>query len=95
MGCESQTHPSESALEGWTPAITGCDLHKWKRKLRLSFGAADISLGRPPKTPGNQEEDDPSRDPLPQTPKKSPDGSTDRAATEGVCSAKTVGSLYF
>ncbi|KAE9284797.1 hypothetical protein PR003_g26763, partial [Phytophthora rubi] len=29
MGCEPQTHPSEAALEGWTPAIAGRDLHKW------------------------------------------------------------------
>ncbi|KAE8895615.1 hypothetical protein PF003_g20289 [Phytophthora fragariae] len=48
MGCEPQTHPSEAALEGWTPALAGRDLHKWKRKLRLSFGTSDISLGRPP-----------------------------------------------
>ncbi|KAE9347028.1 hypothetical protein PF008_g8001 [Phytophthora fragariae] len=45
MGCEPQTRPSEAAPEGWTPAIAGRDLHKWKRKLRLSFGASDISLG--------------------------------------------------
>ncbi|KAE9298832.1 hypothetical protein PR003_g23132 [Phytophthora rubi] len=49
----------------------------------------------PPRTPGNQEEEDPSRVPLPQTPKKSPEGSADRATTEGVFSAKTVGSPYF
>ncbi|KAE9314916.1 hypothetical protein PF008_g19377 [Phytophthora fragariae] len=48
MGCEPQMHPSEAALEGWTPTIAGRDLHKWKRKLRLSFGTSDISLGRPP-----------------------------------------------
>ncbi|KAE9311630.1 hypothetical protein PF008_g20166 [Phytophthora fragariae] len=95
MGCEPQTHPSEAALEGWTPVIAGRDLHKWKRKLRLSFGTSDISLGRPPRTPGNQEEEDPSRVPLPQTPKKSPEGSVNRVTTEGVFSAKTVGSPYF
>ncbi|KAE9095845.1 hypothetical protein PF005_g26109 [Phytophthora fragariae] len=95
MRCEPQTHPSEAALEGWTPTIAGRDLHKWKRKLWLSFGASDISLGRPPKTPGHQEEEDPSRVPLPQTPKTSPEGSSDRTTTEGVFSAKTVGSPYF
>ncbi|KAE8980158.1 hypothetical protein PR003_g21671 [Phytophthora rubi] len=61
----------------------------------VEFGTSDISLGQPPKTPGNQEEEDPSRVPLPQTPKKSPEGSADRATTEGVFSAKTVDSLYF
>ncbi|KAE9130345.1 hypothetical protein PF010_g3883 [Phytophthora fragariae] len=95
MGCEPQTHPSEAALEGWTPTIAGRDLHKWKRKLRLSFGTSDISLGRPPKTPGGQEEEDPSRVPLPQTPKKSAENPADRSASEGVFSAKTVGSPYF
>ncbi|KAE9172672.1 hypothetical protein PF005_g26600 [Phytophthora fragariae] len=49
----------------------------------------------PPKTPGNQEEEDPSRVPLPQTPKKSPEGSAGRATTEGVFSTKTVDSPYF
>ncbi|KAE9316797.1 hypothetical protein PF008_g18914 [Phytophthora fragariae] len=33
--------------------------------------------------------------PLPQTPNKSPEGSADRATTEWVFSAKTVGSPYF
>ncbi|KAE8984587.1 hypothetical protein PR003_g23564 [Phytophthora rubi] len=95
MGCEPQTLSSESALEGWSPAIAGRDLHKWKRKLRLSFGASDISLGRPPRTPGVQEEEDSSRIPFPQTPKKSAEGSADRSANDGVFSAKTVGSPYF
>ncbi|KAE9325257.1 hypothetical protein PR003_g16527 [Phytophthora rubi] len=86
---------TKSPPESRGPAIAGRDLHTWKRKLRLSFGASDLSLGRPPRTPGVQEEEDSSRIPFPQTPKKSAEGSADRSTNDGVLSAKTVGSPCF
>ncbi|KAE8877732.1 hypothetical protein PF005_g20008 [Phytophthora fragariae] len=62
MGCEPQMHPSEAALEGWTPAITGRDLHKWKRKL-VELRNVRHQSRTSPNTLENQEEDDPSRCP--------------------------------
>ncbi|EGZ04572.1 hypothetical protein PHYSODRAFT_536105 [Phytophthora sojae] len=51
MGCEPRTRPSEVSNNSWTPGLAGKELHKWKRKLRLSFGESDLTLGRPPRVP--------------------------------------------
>ncbi|KAG6592638.1 Eukaryotic/viral aspartic protease [Phytophthora cinnamomi] len=95
MGCEPQTHPSDAAIRDWPPAIAGRELQKWKRKLRLSFGTTDIGLAGQTKASAEQEEDDPSKVPLPQTPQKKPESSTRRQTTDGVFSVRTEGTPYF
>ncbi|KAE9312957.1 hypothetical protein PF008_g19852 [Phytophthora fragariae] len=54
MGSEPQTHPSEAALEGWTPAIAGRALHKWKRKPRLSSERPTSVWDNPPRHLGTR-----------------------------------------
>ncbi|ETI30623.1 hypothetical protein F443_22266 [Phytophthora nicotianae P1569] len=39
MGCEAQAYPPEAALRDWSPSEAGTDLQKWKKKLRMAFGA--------------------------------------------------------
>ncbi|EGZ27308.1 hypothetical protein PHYSODRAFT_257631 [Phytophthora sojae] len=95
MGCEPRNRPSEVSIKSWTPGLAGKELHKWKRKLRLSFGESDLTLGRPPSARPAREQADPSKIPLPQTPKKSAERSNQSQATDGVFSAKTEGSPYF
>ncbi|KAG6586900.1 Eukaryotic/viral aspartic protease [Phytophthora cinnamomi] len=74
---------------------SGRELQKWKRKLRLSFGTTDIGLAGQTKASAEQEEDDPSKVPLPQTPQKKPESSTRRQTTDGVFSVRTEGTPYF
>ncbi|EGZ10112.1 hypothetical protein PHYSODRAFT_256424 [Phytophthora sojae] len=95
MGCEPRTRPSEVSIKSWTPGLAGKELHKWKRKLRLSFGESGLTLGRPPSARPAREQADPSKFPLPQTPKKSAERSNQSQVTDGVFSAKTEGSPYF
>ncbi|POM77703.1 Hypothetical protein PHPALM_4869 [Phytophthora palmivora] len=45
-------------------------LRKWKKKLRASFGVSEIGAGRQPIARRAPEAADPSKVPLPQTPKK-------------------------
>ncbi|EGZ06822.1 hypothetical protein PHYSODRAFT_258237 [Phytophthora sojae] len=99
---EELQHPVDSTSvtqvaedSSWTPGLAGKELHKWKRRLRLSFGESDLTLGRPPSARPAREQADPSKIPLPQTPKKSGERSNQSQATDGVFSAKTEGSPYF
>ncbi|POM71026.1 LOW QUALITY PROTEIN: Hypothetical protein PHPALM_12466 [Phytophthora palmivora] len=70
MGCEPQRFPSDAALKDWTPTDAGTALRKWKKKLRKSFGMSEIGVGRQPIARRAPEVMDPSKVPLPQTPKK-------------------------
>ncbi|POM67325.1 Hypothetical protein PHPALM_16703, partial [Phytophthora palmivora] len=70
MGCEPQRFPSDAALKDWTPTDAGTALRKWKKKLRTSFGVSEIVAGRQPIARRAPEAADPSKVPLPQTPKK-------------------------
>ncbi|KAE8987611.1 hypothetical protein PR001_g22276 [Phytophthora rubi] len=75
MGCESQMYPSTMALADWSPTEAAAALTKWKKKLRVAFGAttagvATLVLGST--TYIVPAETDPSRVPLPPTPQKGP-----------------------
>ncbi|POM63142.1 hypothetical protein PHPALM_27602, partial [Phytophthora palmivora] len=70
MGCEPQRFPSDAALKDWTPTDAGTALRKWKKKLRPSFGVSEIGAGRQSIARRAPEAADPSKVPLPQTPKK-------------------------
>ncbi|EGZ20551.1 Eukaryotic/viral aspartic protease [Phytophthora sojae] len=95
MGFEPMTRPSEASIKDWPPAIAGKELHKWKRKLRLSFGETDLTLGRPPSARPAKEPTDPSKIPLRQTPRKTTKRSSRRQTTDGVFSVKAEGTPYF
>ncbi|POM71680.1 Hypothetical protein PHPALM_11721 [Phytophthora palmivora] len=62
--------PSDAALKDWTPTDAGTALRKWKKKLRTSFGVSEIGAGSQPIARCAPEAADPSKVPLPQTPKK-------------------------
>ncbi|POM80745.1 Hypothetical protein PHPALM_1377 [Phytophthora palmivora] len=70
MGCEPPRFPSDAALKDWTPTDAGTALRKWKKKLRTSIGVSEIGAGRQPLARRAPEAADPSKVPLPQTPKK-------------------------
>ncbi|POM72996.1 Hypothetical protein PHPALM_10204, partial [Phytophthora palmivora] len=90
MGCEPQKFPSDAALKDWTPTDAGTALRKWKKKLRTSFGVSEIGAGRQPIARRAPEAADPSKVPLPQTPKKRVNEGSDA----GVFTATAEASPY-
>ncbi|EGZ21859.1 hypothetical protein PHYSODRAFT_251317 [Phytophthora sojae] len=84
MGCEPRTRPSEVSIKSWTPGLAGKDLHKWKRKLRLSFGP---DSGTPPECSPPECS--------PREGAKVRRAVKQKPAMDGVFSAKTQGSPYF
>ncbi|POM61341.1 hypothetical protein PHPALM_29659 [Phytophthora palmivora] len=90
MGCEPQRFPSDAALKDWTPTDAGTALRKWKKKLRTSFGVPDIGAGRQPIARRAPEVTDPSKIPLPQTPKKRVNEGSD----SGIFTATAEASPY-
>ncbi|EGZ14162.1 hypothetical protein PHYSODRAFT_253063 [Phytophthora sojae] len=87
MGCEPQILPSEAALASWTPTAAATALTKWRKKLRNAFGVADVSSRGPTMLRSTSEAVDPSKVPLPATPRK---GATD----DGVFATKGEASPY-
>ncbi|POM68667.1 Reverse transcriptase [Phytophthora palmivora] len=82
--------PSDAALKDWTPTDAGTALRKWKKKLRTSFGVSEIGAGRQPIARRAPEAADPSKVPLPQTPKKRVNEGSDT----GVFTATAEASPY-
>ncbi|EGZ23036.1 hypothetical protein PHYSODRAFT_485335 [Phytophthora sojae] len=87
MGCEPQILPTEAALASWTPTAAATALTKWRKKLRNAFGVADVSSRGPTMLRSTSEAVDPSKVPLPATPRK---GATD----DGVFATKGEASPY-
>ncbi|OWZ06549.1 hypothetical protein PHMEG_00021182 [Phytophthora megakarya] len=83
MGCEPQRFPSDSALDDWAPADAGAALRKWKKKLRAAFGVEEIASGRQVVARQAFMPADPSHVPLPQTPVKPNEPSTDVFGSKG------------
>ncbi|EGZ25267.1 hypothetical protein PHYSODRAFT_250493 [Phytophthora sojae] len=84
MGCEPQILPTEAALASWTPTTAAAALTKWRKKLRDAFGVADRG---PTKLRSAPEAVDPSKVPLPATPRKA-------ATDDGVFAVKGEASPY-
>ncbi|EGZ29551.1 hypothetical protein PHYSODRAFT_252699 [Phytophthora sojae] len=84
MGCEPQILPTEAALASWTPTTAAMALTKWRKKLREAFGAADRGSTKLRSAP---EAVDPSKVPLPATPRKA-------ATDDGVFAVKGEASPY-
>ncbi|KAG3104909.1 hypothetical protein PI125_g13548 [Phytophthora idaei] len=70
LGYENETHPSTMSLQDWGPYEAGPALQKWKQKLRKAFGAIGINEGKQPVSRLATLEEDPSKVPLPATPKR-------------------------
>ncbi|EGZ27390.1 hypothetical protein PHYSODRAFT_257508 [Phytophthora sojae] len=87
MGCEPQILPTEAALASWTPTAAATALTKWRKKLRNAFEVADVSSRGPTMLRSTSEAVDPSKVPLPATPRK---GATD----DGVFATKGEASPY-
>ncbi|GMF37708.1 unnamed protein product [Phytophthora lilii] len=94
MGCEPQKHPSDAVLRDWTPSDAGIALMRWKKKLRMAFGTPDIGVGRQPVAREAPEADDPSKIPLPPTPRKTTIAE-DEGEAAGVFSDSTEAFPYF
>ncbi|KAF1774175.1 hypothetical protein GQ600_17690 [Phytophthora cactorum] len=62
-------YPSTMSLQDWSPHEAGAALQKWKKKLRKAFGAIGINEGKQPLSRLATLEEDPSKVPLPATPK--------------------------
>ncbi|KAG3117724.1 hypothetical protein PI125_g3498 [Phytophthora idaei] len=58
------------SLQDWSPHEAGAALQKWKKKLCQAFGAIGINEGKQPVSRMTTLEEDPSKIPLPQTPKR-------------------------
>ncbi|KAG3047876.1 hypothetical protein PI124_g21935 [Phytophthora idaei] len=58
------------SLQDWSPHEAGAALQKWKKKLRKAFGAIGINEGKQPVSRLATLEEDPSKVPLPATPKR-------------------------
>ncbi|EGZ24070.1 hypothetical protein PHYSODRAFT_325222 [Phytophthora sojae] len=84
MGCEPQILPADAALTSWTPTTGAMALTKWRKKLREAFGVVD---GGSTKLRSASEAVDPSKVPLPATPRKA-------ATDDGVFAAKGEASPY-
>ncbi|EGZ29527.1 hypothetical protein PHYSODRAFT_252611 [Phytophthora sojae] len=84
MGCEPQILPTEAALASWTPTTAAMALTKWRKKLREAFGVADRGSTKLRSAP---EAVDPSKVPLPATPRKA-------ATDDGVFAVKGEASSY-
>ncbi|EGZ24289.1 hypothetical protein PHYSODRAFT_260223 [Phytophthora sojae] len=84
MGCEPQILPTEAALASWTPTTAAKALTKWRKKLREAFGVADRGSTKLRSAPGAV---DPSKVPLPATPRKA-------ATDDGVFAVKGEASPY-
>ncbi|KAG3069731.1 hypothetical protein PI125_g23142 [Phytophthora idaei] len=70
LGYENETYPSTMSLQDWNPHEARAALQKWKKKLRQAFGAIDINEGKQPVSRLATLEEDPSKVPLPATPKR-------------------------
>ncbi|KAG4039692.1 hypothetical protein PC123_g24763 [Phytophthora cactorum] len=70
LGYESETYPSTMSLQYWGPHEAGAALQKWKKRLRKAFGAIGINEGKQPVSRLATLEEDPSKAPLPATPKR-------------------------
>ncbi|ETP20798.1 hypothetical protein F441_05568, partial [Phytophthora nicotianae CJ01A1] len=95
MGCEAQAYPTEAALRDWSPSEAGTDLQKWKKKLRMAFGATNSSAGRHPVARQAGDIIDPSQIPLPQTPKKGTGSSAREKQADATFAASAERSPYF
>ncbi|EGZ29927.1 hypothetical protein PHYSODRAFT_323378 [Phytophthora sojae] len=84
MGCEPQILSTEAALACWTPTTAAMALTKWRKKLREAFGVADRGSTKLRSAP---EAVDPSKVPLPATPRKA-------ATDDGVFAVKGEASPY-
>ncbi|KAG2792762.1 hypothetical protein PC118_g23346 [Phytophthora cactorum] len=58
------------SLQDWNPHEAGAALQKWKKKLRKAFGLIVINEGKQPVSRMATLEKDPSKVPLPPTPKR-------------------------
>ncbi|KAG3051806.1 hypothetical protein PI124_g22790 [Phytophthora idaei] len=58
------------SLQDGSPHEAGSALQKWKKKLRKAFGAISINEGKQPESRLATLEEDPSKVPLPATPKR-------------------------
>ncbi|KAG3142681.1 hypothetical protein PI126_g14946 [Phytophthora idaei] len=70
LGYENGTYPSTMSLQDWSPHEAGAALQKWKKKLRKAFSAIGINEGKQPVSRLATLEEDPSKVPLPATPKR-------------------------
>ncbi|KAG4047749.1 hypothetical protein PC123_g16900 [Phytophthora cactorum] len=70
LGYENETYSSTMSLQDWNPHEAGAALQKWKKKLRKTFGAIGINEGKQPVSRLATLEEDPSKVPLPATPKR-------------------------
>ncbi|KAG3049162.1 hypothetical protein PC121_g19047 [Phytophthora cactorum] len=70
LGYENETYPSTMSLQDWNTHEAGAALQKWKKKLRKAFGAIGINEGKQPVSRLATLEEDPSKVPLPATPKR-------------------------
>ncbi|KAG3158667.1 hypothetical protein C6341_g14337 [Phytophthora cactorum] len=70
LGYENETYPSTMSLQDWSPHEAGAALQKWKKKLRKAFSAIGINEGKQPVSRLATLEEDPSKVPLPATPKR-------------------------
>ncbi|KAG2767341.1 hypothetical protein PC129_g14066 [Phytophthora cactorum] len=70
LGYENKTYPSTMSLQDWNPHEAGAALQKWKKKLRKTFDAIGIDEGKQPVSCMATLEEDPSKVPLPPTPKR-------------------------
>ncbi|POM76328.1 Hypothetical protein PHPALM_6441 [Phytophthora palmivora] len=89
-GASLTEFPSDAALKDWTPTDAGTALRKWKKKLRTSFGVSEIGAGRQPIARPAPEAMDPSKVPLPRTPKKRVNEGSD----SGIFTAAAEASPY-
>ncbi|KAG3195739.1 hypothetical protein PC128_g8266 [Phytophthora cactorum] len=72
LGYENETYQSTMSLQDWNPHEAGAALHKSEKKLRKAFGAIGINEGKQPVSRMATLEEDPSKVPLPPTPKSTP-----------------------
>ncbi|KAG3075494.1 hypothetical protein PI125_g21729 [Phytophthora idaei] len=70
LGYENETYLSTMSLQDWSPHEAGAALQKWKKKLRKAFGAIGINKGKQPVSRLATLKEDPSKVPLPATPKR-------------------------
>ncbi|KAG3051526.1 hypothetical protein PI125_g26274 [Phytophthora idaei] len=70
LGYENETYPSTMSLQDGSPHEAGAALQKWKKKLRKAFSAIGINEGKQPVSRLVTLEEDPSKVPLPATPKR-------------------------
>ncbi|RAW19844.1 hypothetical protein PC110_g23714, partial [Phytophthora cactorum] len=69
LGYENETYPSTMSLRDRSPHEAGAALQKWKKELRKAFGAIIINEWKQPVSRLTTLEEDPSKVPLPPTPK--------------------------